>query len=83
MSVKNNGSEARRVAMRFSLFVTNIIKIGGLVIAIDELTKLQPSPLFMALAAFMMAGAQVSEATIVKLVGGLFGIHSSSSESPK
>lgn len=79
MSVENNGEgvEQRkgRIAVYFTLFVTNMIKIGGLVIAVVEVTKLEPSPLFLALAAFMMAGAQISEETVVKLVGGLFGMH--------
>jgi hypothetical protein len=62
-----------RVVM--ALIVTNAIKLGGLVIVFIEVSKPAPSAIFLALSAFMMAGAQISEDTVLNLVKGMFSPH--------
>lgn len=57
----------------FALLVTNAIKIGGLYVALKTAAEPAPSAIIIGLAAFMMAGAQVSEESILKLVERMFG----------
>lgn len=68
---KNPGAPARGIA----LATTNLTKFGGLVVAINELV-LRPDfrPAAAALAAFMMAGAQVSEGVLIALIDHFFGV---------
>jgi hypothetical protein len=57
-----------------TLLVTNATKLTGLVLAINEAvirTELRPSVL--AVAAFMMAGAQVSEGVILAMIDRFLG----------
>ena len=59
-----------------ALAVTNLTKLAGIVVAFNEAvlrTELRPS--VMALAAFMMAGAQVSETLLVSAIERFFGTH--------
>lgn len=56
-----------------ALLVTNAIKVGGLYVAVKTASETTPNAITIGLAAFMMAGAQVSEETILGLVGRMFG----------
>jgi hypothetical protein len=55
------------------LLVTNIIKIGGLYVALRTATQPTPNVIEIGLAAFMMAGAELSENAILNLAGRMFG----------
>lgn len=55
------------------LLITNAIKVGGLYLALKTAAEPAPNALVVGLVAFMMAGAQVSEDTILRLVGRMFG----------
>lgn len=62
-------SQSRIIA----LAVTNLIKLAGLVIALEEIFgRARPDTISMAVAAFMMAGAQLSEDVILNLVSKMF-----------
>lgn len=68
------GSGAQAPARGATLAVTNLIKLGGLVVALHEAlvrTELRPSVL--AVSALMMAGAQVSEGLLLALADRFFG----------
>lgn len=57
-----------------ALLVTNAIKLGGLYVAIHTAaTEANPNVVLIGAAAFMMAGAQVTEEQILKLIGRMFG----------
>jgi hypothetical protein len=63
-------------ARGLTLLVTNATKLTGLVLAINEAvirTQLRPSVL--AIAAFMMAGAQVSEGVLLAMIDRFLGRH--------
>jgi hypothetical protein len=57
----------------FALLVSNAIKLGGLYVAVRAVSEPNPNAVAIGLAAFMMAGAQVSEDTVLRLVGRMFG----------
>lgn len=62
-----------RFGQRLALIVTNSIKVAGLVIAVKTaFAPTQQAALEFGLAAFMMAGAQLSEETVMKLVDRMF-----------
>lgn len=65
-----------------ALLVTNAIKVGGLYVAIKTVSEPTPSAITIGLAAFMMAGAQISEETILGLVGRMFGAHQQHEQHP-
>jgi hypothetical protein len=59
--------------VRITLVVSNLIKLGGLILAYKAaFVSAHPSPVVLALAGFMMAGAQFSEKTILGLAGHFF-----------
>jgi hypothetical protein len=58
-----------------ALLVSNAIKLGGLYVALKTVSGPAPSAVTIGLAAFMMAGAQISEDTILNLVDRMFGTH--------
>lgn len=58
------------------------IKLGGLYIALSTFSAAQPNAVIVALAAFMMAGAEISEDTILNLVGRMFGRPASDEKKP-
>lgn len=59
-----------------TLLVTNAIKLGGLYLALrTAITEPQPNVVQIGEACFMMAGAQVTEDAILRLVGRMFGAH--------
>lgn len=62
---------------RLTLIITNLIKLAGLVIAVVEVVRNPDHPPFVALAlsAFMMAGAQFSEETLIGIAERMFGGH--------
>ena len=65
---------ARRSARAGTLILTNTIKLGGLVIAINEaIIRTQLRPAALAEAAFMMAGAQISESVVLNLIDHFMG----------
>jgi hypothetical protein len=57
-----------------ALIVTNLIKLAGIALGIHEGFRTVPDPRLIALAAFMLAGAQVSRAAIMELVSRFFGL---------
>jgi hypothetical protein len=61
---------------RSALIVANLIRLGGLTLGINAGLRAAPDPRVIALAAFMLAGAQVSRATIMELVSRFFGLSS-------
>lgn len=64
--------EAERPARgaQIGFLVTNLIKLGGLVIAVNEgLLRTEVRPVVIGVAAFMMAGAQYSETFFDRLFG--------------
>ena len=69
-------SWATQAGRRLTLLITNAIKLGGLVVALNEAVGHdQPRALVIGLAAFMMAGAQVSEEAFLGIVQRIFGAH--------
>jgi hypothetical protein len=70
------GPQRSRAAYEIvALCVTNLIKLGGLFLAIHEvLTQVQPRLAEIGVALFMMTGAQVSEEAVLKLAGRMFGM---------
>lgn len=57
-----------------TLVVTNLIKIAGLYVGVRSAIQPSPNAVVLAFAAFMMAGAQLSETTILALITRFFGI---------
>lgn len=58
-------------SQRFGLIVTNLIKLGGLVVALNEaLAEPTIRPGSLAIAALMMAGAQSLETFLASFFGG-------------
>lgn len=59
---------------RTTLIVTNVIKLAGLVVAINELVlRSDLRPLSAGIAVFMMAGAQVSESVLLAAIDRFLG----------
>lgn len=57
-----------------TLAVTNVIKLAGLYIGVREITVNQSTDAaVLALSAFMMAGAQLSETAVLGLADRMFG----------
>lgn len=81
MNGKRSPGRAAQIGRALTLTVTNLVKLGGLGIALHEaFGPAQPRVVEIALAAFMMAGAQVSEEAILNLVQRMFGTYSHTSE---
>jgi hypothetical protein len=54
--------------------LTNLIKLAGLAIAVNELVlRTEPRSIGLAVAAFMMAGAQISEEVLVGFIDNFLG----------
>ena len=65
-----------RLLRVLTLLVSNAIKLGGLYITVHEIaTQPQPRLSVIAVALFMMSGAEVSEDTVITLVSRMFGAH--------
>lgn len=61
-------------ARGWTLALTNLTKLAGLVIAVNEaLVRSQVRPTALAVAAFMMAGAQLSENAVLAALDRFFG----------
>ena len=73
-------SKPREFARVPTLLVTNGIKIGGLVIAIHEALAQHQHAFTLAVAAFMMAGAQFSEGLMLAIIDHLFGVQGTAGE---
>lgn len=58
---------------RLTLIVANVIKLGGLAIALKAISHPPPDSIELALAAFMMSGAQVSEQAFLRAIGSFLG----------
>jgi hypothetical protein len=56
-----------------TLVVTNLIKLAGLFIGVRAGLMPTPSAVVLAFSAFMMAGAQLSETTILAMIERFFG----------
>ena len=65
--------QARFAVRAPALIVTNIIKVSGLVIAIHEAFTTR-DPVVLALSAFMLAGAQISEELVLAVLNSFFGV---------
>jgi hypothetical protein len=59
-----------------TLIVTNTVKLGGLYVGIHELAvhSASPNALVLAYSAFLVAGGQLSETTILSFIGRFFGV---------
>jgi hypothetical protein len=59
-----------------TLIVTNTIKLGGLYVGVRELVvhSASPNTLVLAYSAFLVAGGQLSETTILSFLGRFFGV---------
>lgn len=67
-------SRLHRIGRTLTVATTSIIKLVGLAAAFKELfIDAQPQPIALALSAFMMAGAQLSEEVILSLLERLLG----------
>lgn len=61
---------ARQAVRGIGLAITNVTKLGGLIVALNEsLIRTEVRPVTLAVAAFMMAGAQGLETFLDKLFG--------------
>ena len=78
------GQPTGRVALWLALIVTNAIKLGGLVVALDEIL-VQPiaKPLPLVVAVVMMTGAQSVEEAVFHFVERFFGVGTGLSEPEK
>jgi hypothetical protein len=57
-----------------TLFITNMIKLAGLVFAVNELLiRGEMRPIAVGVAALCMAGAQVSEDVLLGIIDSFFG----------
>lgn len=59
-------------ARSVTLVLANLTKLAGLVVAVHEAFTAR-SPVVMAVAAFMMAGAQISETLVLGVIERFFG----------
>lgn len=57
-----------------ALLVTNITKVAGLYVGVKAATHTPADAVTLAFAAFMMAGAQVSETVVIGLIERFFGV---------
>jgi hypothetical protein len=63
-----------RPVRNWTLALTNLTKLAGLIIAVNEaLLRAEVRPTALALAAFMMAGAQLSENAVLAALDRFFG----------
>jgi hypothetical protein len=76
MAGNGNGS-VQRSASRSTLVVTNLTKVAGLVLGTRQGFEAHPDARVIALAAFMLAGAQVSENVMIALIERFLGAPSS------
>lgn len=67
---------ARAASVGFTLALTNLIKLGGLIVFIRE-TLTERDDVVLAGALFMMTGAQLSESFVLRLIDSFLG-HSGS-----
>ena len=67
------GQKGRSLATGATLAITNLTKLAGLVIAVDQAFGVHPRTTLIALAAFMMAGAQFSESVLINAIGRVLG----------
>ena len=59
---------------RSTLVITNLTKVGGLVIGVHAGLQAHPDPRVLAFAAFLCMGAQVSETVLLRLIERFFGL---------
>jgi hypothetical protein len=79
----SSSEQMARLGRGLTLLVTNAIKLGGLWIAVHEIaTQAQPRLTVLAVALFMMSGAQASEEAVLKLAGRVFGSHAEPHNGP-
>jgi hypothetical protein len=56
-----------------TLLITNITKLAGLYVGVHAAVASTPNAVVLAFSAFMMAGAQLSETTILAVIDRFFG----------
>ena len=66
-------SQTRRAFQRSTLLITNAFKLAGLFIAIREVLRPNRDASVLALAAFMMSGAQLSEEFFLAAIDSFLG----------
>lgn len=64
---------SRQVARGGTLLLTNVVKIAGLIFAIREVFKPDRDTSVLALSAFMMSGAQLSEEFFLSVIENFLG----------
>lgn len=62
-----------QVASRSALVISNLTKVAGLAVAIHAGFTTTPDTRVLALAAFMMAGAQISETAVLSAIDRFLG----------
>jgi hypothetical protein len=71
---KRDGNGSRSAYLKWpALVVTNAIKIAGLYVGVHEALQDTPDSKVLVFAAFMMAGAQISEEVLMTFLGSFFG----------
>ena len=71
-----------RVLRRIALTITNAIKVAGVYLVVRAAAHPPIDPLVLATTAFMMSGAQVSEAAVLRMIARFFDWEGDS-EKPK
>ena len=68
-----NGSRVKDNTRRSTLIVTNVTKVAGVAIGLHAGFAHMPDGRVLALAAFMVAGGQLSETLVLAAIDHLFG----------
>ena len=71
---------SKEAGRRSTLIVTNLTKLAGIALGMHEGFQATPDARVIALAAFMLAGAQVSETALLALIERFFGLPSREEE---
>ncbi len=61
------------VSKTVTLIVTNVIKLAGLYVGVKAATHTPAEAAVLAFSAFLLAGAQVSETTVIGFIERFFG----------
>lgn len=62
-----------RLSRQLTLIISNVIKLGGLFVAIKAISTPPIDPFELVLAGFMMSGAQASEQAVLRIINSFLG----------
>lgn len=68
-----NSSRLERFFRQLTLIISNVVKLGGLFLALKAAASPPVDPFELALSAFMMSGAQVSEQAVLRMINSFLG----------